>query len=107
LKKSIPELVVEFVDLTNAYIKREIQSTIESALVKPMQKLGFSLAVAIVSATLFSLAFIFLAVGLFQLLAEIIGVAWIAYLVVAGGFFLAGLLLVLVRKLTGREPAEK
>jgi hypothetical protein len=107
LRKSIPELVVEFIDLTNQYIKREIRSTIESALVKPVQKLGFSLAVSIVAATLFSLSFIFLAVGLFQLLALVIGVTWIAYLIVAGGLFLAGLLLALVKKVTSREPKEK
>lgn len=90
-KKTISQLIVELIELTNAYIRQELRKTFDSSLARPAKKLGRWMGLAAVASTLFALAAIFIAVGAFQLLAELVGAAWIAYLIIGGILFLAGL----------------
>ncbi len=86
---SIADLVADFVSLTRQYIEQETDAIFQRAVVKPARRLGFWIAFAIVAATLFALSAIFLSVGAFQLLATLVGAAWIAYLII-GALLLLG-----------------
>ena len=57
------------------------------------------------ASTLFALAAIFLAVGAFQLLAEIVGATWIAYLIIGGILIVAGVGTVIAMA-SGKEPGK-
>ena len=89
-KKSVSELIAELFELTSDYIRQEIKSTVEHSVARPLRNAGRWVALALGASTLLALAAIFLAVGAFQLLAEIVGAAWIAYLIVGGVLLAAG-----------------
>ncbi len=90
-KKPVSELITELLELTVGYIRQEIKSTIEHSVARPLRSAGRWAALALAASTLFALAAIFLAVGAFQLLAEIVGATWIAYLVIGGILLVAGI----------------
>lgn len=92
-EESVLDLLFELIDLSRRYARQEIQVVIERALLSPARRLGLLLAFTIVAATLFALSSIFLAVGAFQLLARLVGAAWIAYLIV--GFMLLAVAIIL------------
>lgn len=96
-KKSFSELIVELIELTQTFFRQELKSTIDNIVVGPLKKVGFWLALTLVTATLFSLALIFLAVGAFQLLATLVGATWIAYLIIGAVLFLVAVLLLILR----------
>ena len=90
-KKSVSELIAELSELTSGYIRQEIKSTVEHSVARPLRNAGRWVALALAASTLITLAAIFLAVGAFQLLAEIVGATWIAYLIIGGVLLVAGL----------------
>lgn len=90
-KKSVSELATEVLELTSGYIRQEIKSTVEHSLARPIRRAGRWAALAMAASTLFALAAIFLAVGAFQLLAELVGAAWIAYLIIGGVLLAVGI----------------
>jgi hypothetical protein len=92
--KSISELIVELLDLTNRYIRQEIGRTIEDSVARPLRRAGKWLALAIIASTLFAVAIIFIAVATFQLLAIIVGATWVAYLIIGGILLLSGIAVV-------------
>lgn len=96
--KSLIELLIELFDLINSYFKQELRASVRSGLIKPAQRLGIWMGLTIVASTLFGLAAIFLAVGSFQLLARLVGAAWIAYFIVGGALLLAGILLIALKR---------
>lgn len=99
-EKSVAALFLELVDLFRQYIEQEVRAVIDRAIISPGRRLGFWLGFTIVGATLFALAAIFLSVGLFQLLATLVGAAWIAYLIIGVVLLIgAGILMMLARKL--------
>ncbi|KKL20654.1 hypothetical protein LCGC14_2453290 [marine sediment metagenome] len=87
-------------------MRQEIKSAIESLIVGPAKKVGFWMALTIVAATFFSLAIIFLAVGAFQLLATLVGAAWIAYLIIGSILFVGGVILLLLRPRGGDKDGK-
>lgn len=101
--ESIVDLVLELVDLCRRYLSQEAQAVVDKALIGPARRVGRWLALTIVAATLFALAAIFLSVGAFQLLATLVGAAWIAYLIIGGILFIgaAGIMM------AGKRPGDK
>ncbi len=88
--KSVSELTAELIDLTNGYVRQEINAIVAGSVIRPLKRLGRWLALVTVASTLFALASIFLAVGAFQLLATVVGATWIAYLIIGGILLLGG-----------------
>ena len=105
-KKSLSVLIAELLELASRYIRQEIKGTVEEAVARPIRNAGKWAALALAASSLFTLAAIFLAVGAFQLLAEIVGATWIAYLII-GGLLLAGGIATAASMRLGKEPDEE
>lgn len=90
-------MFIELVQLVNRFLRQQLQETIDQSVARPIRNAGRSAALAILAAGITVLAIIFLAVGLFQLLASMVGAAWIAYLIVGGTLALVAAVLMLVR----------
>ena len=102
-EESVADLVLDVIALANQYLRQEVQAVVDKAIIDPARRLGFWLGFTIVAATLFALAAIFLSVGAFQLLATLVGAAWIAYLIIGGSLFLGATALIIARrKLDGK-----
>ena len=96
-EESVSDLIVELVDLATRYARQEIQSIIDGAVVGPIKKAGFWAGFSAAAGALCALALIFLAVGFFQLLAEVVGATWIAYLIIGGALSLLAIIVLLIR----------
>jgi len=81
-KDSLLKSIVDLIELLIAYVRQELKSTVDSSLAEPLRKAGKKVGIAIFVAFIMSVAAIFIAVGLFQLLATLLGATWIAYLVI-------------------------
>lgn len=88
-KEGLGHQVVDFVDLTNAYLRQEIKKTVEGSILTPFARFGRWFALVILAAGLLVLALVFIAIGIFQLLATVVEATWIIYLMI-GAIFLAG-----------------
>ncbi len=104
-KKSVSELFAELLELTSGYVRQEVKNTVEHSIARPLRSAGRWAALALAASTLFALAAIFLAVGAFQLLAEIVGATWIAYLIIGGILIVAGVGTVIAMA-SGKEPGK-
>ncbi len=104
-KKSISELIGELLELASGYFRQETRSIVENSIARPLRKAGRWVALALVASTLFALAVIFLTVGAFQLLAELVGATWIAYLIIGGVLLVLGIGTV-VAMATGKEADQ-
>ncbi len=104
-KKSVSTLVAELLELSSGFLRQELRATINLAVVRPLKSVGKWLALAVAASTLFSLALIFLAIGAFQLLAELLGATWIAYLIIGAGLLLIGVIpiAVMIRQDEGEQ----
>ncbi|MDP1809455.1 MAG: phage holin family protein [Actinomycetota bacterium] len=100
-EESITDLILDLVDLSRRYFSQEARTVVDKAIISPARRAGFWLAFTIVAATLFALAAIFLSVGAFQLLATVVGAAWIAYLIVGGILFLGAAAMIIAGQKLG------
>lgn len=97
-ERSVIELVLELIDLTAQYLRQQAREIVEGAVIEPAKRIGAWLAFTIVASTLFALAAVFLSVGLFQLLARLVGAAWIAYLIIGAVLTLCAITLIFIRQ---------
>lgn len=95
-EKSLIELITELVDMVNRFVREQARTTLRTAIIQPLQRLGLNLALTIVAAMLIAIALIFVAVGCFLLLAGAIGYPF-AYLAIAAAYLLVAAVLVGLR----------
>ncbi|MBE0447305.1 MAG: hypothetical protein IBX64_04260 [Actinobacteria bacterium] len=98
--KSLIESILDLIDLISAYVSQQIKRTVDNSVAKPIGVAARKAAFLVLSFTLFSLAVIFIAVGLFLLLATLVGYV-LAYFIVGAILILGGFLL--LRKTNGRK----
>lgn len=91
--KSLIELLIELIDLSARYIRRQVELTVEKGVSSPIKRAGFRAATAVLAATIIGTALIFVALGLFLLLVKLVGDAWLAFLIVGVILLIAGLLI--------------
>ena len=92
--QSLIKSLGELLDLLTRYAKEQAGIAVEDHVARPIRRASRWAAFTLVSAVFFSLAFFFLALGFFLLLARILGAIW-------GAFLLVGVLLLLGGGLTG------
>ncbi|MFA5844226.1 MAG: phage holin family protein [Coriobacteriia bacterium] len=78
------DLLQTFVD----WLRQEAEALVREKVVKPIQRLGLTLAAASAAGCLAVFGLMFVAVGLFMLLGQAIGYAWALLLI--GGVYLVG-----------------
>lgn len=93
--KTVLELLVEFMELLIAFIGQQTRHTIERSVSGPLKDTGQKVAIAVASGFIFGIASIFIAVGLFQLLAELVGSTWLVFLII--GFLLTVVGIIIIR----------
>ncbi|MCL6473085.1 MAG: hypothetical protein K6T91_09820 [Firmicutes bacterium] len=93
--KTLIESIIELIDLIALYARKQIQSVVDRSITGPISKAAQKAGFFILAFSLFSLAVVFIAVGLFLFLASLTGYI-IAYLII-------GLLLVIVGLLFLRQ----
>ena len=91
-KSSLLKSIVDLIELLIAYVRQELRSTVDKSLAEPLRKAGKKTGIAIFVAFIMSIAAIFIAVGLFQLLATIVGATWIAYLIIGTLLVIVGII---------------
>lgn len=94
--EGIIDAVADLLQTASDWVRQEAETVIREKVVKPIQRLGLTLASATAAGCLLVVGLIFIAVGLFILLAE-----WITYpgaLLAIGGVYLLGALVFLVIK---------
>lgn len=96
-QKSLPELVAEFFDMLARYVREQASDAVQKSVVQPLQKLGGYLGIGIVGATLVAIGAIFIAIGLFELLAALVGSSWAAFLIVGVACMLIAVAMFVVR----------
>jgi hypothetical protein len=84
--------VDDFVKRIPDFLER-IAQRIRSMTVDPLAKFLTVLAVALIAGMMVTLALIFLFIGIFRIVGELVNHMWIAYAAVGGLFLLLGLLL--------------
>ncbi len=98
-KSSLLKSIVDLIELLIAYLRQELKSAVDDSLTRPLKRAGRKAGLAIVAGVLMSIASIFIAVGLFQLLAVLVGATWIAYLII--GAILVIFVIVIIQKSKG------
>jgi VIT1/CCC1 family predicted Fe2+/Mn2+ transporter len=91
--KRLIDSIIELIDLVALYIRQNAKKIIEEGVAKPLQAAGRAAGLFLFAFTVFSIASIFLAVGVFLALASLIGypAAYILIgivLLIIGGFAL-------------------
>ena len=81
-KNSLLKSIVDLIELLIAFIRQELKSAVDSGLAEPLKKAGKKTGIAIAVGFIMGIAAIFIAVGLFQLVATLVGATWIAYLII-------------------------
>jgi VIT1/CCC1 family predicted Fe2+/Mn2+ transporter len=71
--KRLIDSVIELIDLVALYIRQNAKKIIEEGVAKPLQAAGRAAGLFLFAFTVFSIASIFLAVGVFLALASLIG----------------------------------
>ena len=89
--KTIIDSVLELIDLVTLYFKKQIKSIVDQSITKPIRTAARKAAFMILAFSLFSLAAIFTAVGLFLSLASLTGYI-LAYLIIGILLVIAGLI---------------
>lgn len=89
--KTIIDSLLELIDLVAKYARLQAKSVIEEGVAKPLQVAGKKAGLFILAFSLFSLASIFISVGLFLSLVHFIGYP-LSYLLIGAILVLAGLL---------------
>ena len=102
-EESATDVALNLIALTGQYLRQEAQAVVDKAIIGPARRLGLWLGFTIVAATLFALAAIFLSVGAFQLLATLVGAAWIAYLIIGGILFVGATALMMAGRKLGQK----
>ena len=104
--KSVIELVLELIDLTAQYLRQQAREIVKGAVIEPAKRIGAWLAFTLVASTLFALAAVFLSVGLFQLLARLVGAVWLAYLIIGAVLALGAVTLIFIRQALMRNHGK-
>ena len=92
-EKTLIQLFTELIELGVTYLRQQLKSIVGSSVAEPLRRAGVAAATAMLAATVFGLAVIFIAVGLFLLLAKLVGASWIAFLIVGAVLVLIGYLI--------------
>ena len=91
-KNSLLKSIVDLIELLIAFVRQELKSAVDSSLAEPLKKAGKKTGIAIAVGFIMGIAAIFIAVGLFQLLATIVGATWIAYLIIGTLLVIVGII---------------
>ncbi|MEW5706227.1 MAG: hypothetical protein AB1743_05460 [Actinomycetota bacterium] len=95
--KTLIESILRLIDLASLYIRQQLKNIVEQGISVPIKSAGRTAAFFILAFSLFSLASIFIAIGLFLLLASFVGHI-IAYLVVGALLAIAGAIVLAIIK---------
>jgi hypothetical protein len=95
--KPLPEVIAETLELMARYVREQADDVVQRSVVKPLQKLGGYLGLGIVAAFMAGTGLVFMAIGLFQGLAALVGSTWAAWLIVASVYLLVAVVMVAVR----------
>jgi len=71
--KSLVESVLELFEVTSTYVRQEVKRVVDESIAGPIGVAARKAAFILLAFTLFSIAAIFISVGLFLLLATLIG----------------------------------
>lgn len=89
--KTVIDSVLELVDLITLYVKKQAKSIVDQSIAGPIGAAARKAAFMILAFSLFSLAAIFIAVGLFLSLVSLTGYI-LAYLIIGILLIIAGLI---------------
>jgi len=89
--KRLIDSVLDLFNLVAVYLQQEIKRIVDQGITRPIGIAARKAALYLLAFTLFSIASVFIAVGLFLTLANLIGFAP-AYLLIGVVFILVGLL---------------
>jgi len=89
--KRLIDSVIELIDQIAAYIKQNAKQIIDESIAKPLQSAGRKAGLFFFAFVVFSIASLFVSVGLFLAFTSIVGYP-IAYLTIGGVLIIAGLL---------------
>jgi hypothetical protein len=89
--KRLIDLVIELIDQIAAYIKQNAKQIVDESIAKPLQNAGRKAGLFFFAFVVFSIASIFVAVGLFLAFASVVGYP-VAYLLIGIILIIAGLL---------------
>ena len=89
--KRLIDSVIELIDLIAAYIRQHAKQIVDEGIAKPLQVAGRKAGLFLFAFTVFSLASIFVSVGLFLALASLTGYP-AAYLLIGVVLIVSGLL---------------
>jgi hypothetical protein len=95
--KPLPEVIAETLELVARYVREQADDVVQRSVVQPLQKLGGYLGLGIVAAFMAGTGLVFMAIGLFQGLAALVGSSWAAWLIVASAYLLIAVVMVAVR----------
>jgi len=90
--KTLIDSILELIDLCTIYVRQQVKSVVDQGIAMPIRSAGRKAALFMLAFTLFSLASIFVAVGLFLALASLIGYV-LAYLAIGAVLIIAGLMI--------------
>lgn len=88
--KSLIQSLGELLDLLTRYAKEQAGIAVEDHVAKPIRRASRWAAFTLISSVFFALASMFLAIGLFLLLARALGAAWAAFLLVGVVLLIGG-----------------
>jgi len=103
-QKPLPEAIAETLELVARYVREQADDVVRKSVVKPLQTLGGYVGLGILAAFMAGVGSVFFAIGLFQLLAAVVGSSWAAWLIVASGYFIIAVAMVAIR-VTFRQKA--
>lgn len=87
--KGLIDSIVELIDLFATYVRQHIKNIVDEGVAKPIQIAGRKAALFLFAFSLFSLAAIFIAVGLFLSLVHFIGYP-LSYLLIGAILVIVG-----------------
>ncbi|HZD59341.1 MAG TPA: hypothetical protein VE439_02655 [Anaerolineae bacterium] len=102
--RSLIESILNLIDLISIYVRQQTKRTVDQSITRPIGNAARSAAFLILSFSLFSIAAIFIAVGLFLLLAFLVGYI-LAYFIVGVLLVLAGF--IFLRQTGIRKPPSQ
>jgi len=103
-EKSLIDSILNLTDLVSVYVRQEVKKVVDQSIAGPIGVAARKAALLIMAFTLFALASIFIAVGLFLLLAALVGFI-LAYLIIGAVLLLVGFLF--LRQINAQERSAK
>ena len=91
--KKITALLLETFELILVYLNQQVGKLVEENIAAPIKAAGYLAAKYIIVAVFLAMAAVFITVGSFLLLVELVGSVWVAFMIVGAVLLLIALLI--------------